>query len=278
MTEDARPAVRFELHAHTTASDGVLAPAELIERAARRGLAACAVTDHDTTRGHAEARARAAELGLEFIPGIEATCGLSGAEIHIVGLFVDDSDGALEARFTLLRAAREARMREMIEKLRGLGIALDEAAVMSDRAAVHGRPHIARALLAAGHVTSEQEAFDRYLAEGRPACAPKAFLPSEEGIAAIRAARGVAILAHPGRYRREPDIESLRAQGLQGIEVWYPSHDSAQVARYEAEASRLGLLATGGADFHYVAAGRADLGSVPMPERVLDDLRRAAGR
>jgi predicted metal-dependent phosphoesterase TrpH len=269
---------RFELHAHTTCSDGLLTPSGLIEHALARGLRACAVTDHDTVRGHREAQERGAELGIEVIPGIEATCEHRGDEVHILGLFVESGSKALAETFARLRARRIARMHEMIALLRREGVALDAAEIMKQEGAAFGRPHLARALVAAGKVGSIDEAFQRYLAEGRPAYVPKANLRAEDGIAAIRAARGVAVLAHPGRYKREPDLDLLLREGLQGLEVFYPSHSEEDTARYAREAQRLGLIASGGADYHGDPGRRPDLGGQPVPEGLLDELRRAAGR
>jgi hypothetical protein len=270
--------VPFELHAHTTCSDGLLTPSALVEYALARGLRALAVTDHDTVRGHAEAAQRGRELGVEVIPGIEATCDLAGEEVHILGFFVESSSKALAEAFARLRARRIARMHEMAAKLRALGVAVDAAEVMSREGASFGRPHLARALVQAGHVASVDEAFQRYLAEGRPAFAPKALLPSADAIAAIRAARGVAVIAHPGRYRVPPDLARLVEMGLGGVETYYPTHTGEQVARYEAEARRLGIVATGGADYHGDPGRRPDLGGQPMPADVLDKLRKAAGQ
>jgi hypothetical protein len=299
----------FELHAHTTASDGVYAPAALVERARERGLRALAVTDHDTLRGVPEAAARGLALGVEVIAGVEATCeaaskegGGAPVEVHILGLFVDPgAAGDLERVFERLNARREERMHEMIAKLRALGIdvsfadvvAAQEAAVIEAAAAraaagkppkkkrsltVLARPHLARALVMRGAVGSAQEAFDRWLADGRPACCEKTLLPAADGIAAIRAARGIAALAHPGRYRTEVDLDALAALGLGAIEAFHPAHDETRAALYAAEARRLGLAASGGADFHGDSPRAPDLGGQPMPESILDDLRRAAGR
>ncbi len=268
----------FELHAHTTASDGVLTPSALVEHALAAGLTALAVTDHDTLRGIPEAAARARELGLELIPGIEATCDAAGQEVHILGLFVDPASRELAQEFARLRARRIERMHEMIAKLRKIGIKVDAAEVMKREGASFGRPHLARALVASGAVASIDEAFRSYLGEGRPAYAAKALLPAAAGIAAIRAAGGIAVLAHPGRYKAPVPLEPLAAAGLGGLEVYYPTHNPEQTARFASDAHRLGLVATGGADFHGDPGRQPPIGGQPMPESVLEDVRRAAGR
>ncbi|HVY62580.1 MAG TPA: PHP domain-containing protein [Planctomycetota bacterium] len=275
-------AVRFELHAHTTCSDGVYTPSALVEHALASGLGALAITDHDTLRGVPEAAARGRELGVEVIPGIEATsdAGAPGEEreVHILGLFVDAGSRDLAQAFARLRTRRIERMHEMIAKLRKLGITIDAAEVMKREGASFGRPHLARALVAHRAVESVDEAFRKYLAEGRPAYVEKALLPSADAIAAIRAAGGLPVIAHPGRYKAEPDLDRLAAQGLGGIEVYYPTHDAERTAFYAAEAKRLGLVATGGADFHGDPGRKPAIGTQPMPADVLDNVRRAVGR
>lgn len=281
---DDRAVVPFELHAHTTRSDGVLTPAALVEHALARGVKVLAVTDHDTVRGISEARERGRELGIEVIAGIELTCengGGAGAgdAIDILGYFIDPASRELAAALGRLRARRVARVDAILARLRAEGVTVfDRPAVLRREASQFGHPHLARAIVAAGHAASVDEANRKWLAPGRPAHEPRAALAAADAIAAVRAAGGVAVLAHPGRYRAEPRLERLIEAGLGGIEVYHPTHAPEQVARFEAVARSLGLVATGGADFHGDPARRPDLGGQPMPERVLKDLERAAGR
>jgi len=273
----------FELHAHTTASDGVLSPTQLVERAHARGLRALAVTDHDTTAGVPEAAARAAALGLELIPGLEASCegpcaGGGAQEVHILGLFVDPASAALEGAFAALRERRRERLGEMLAKLASLGVHVPADAVPAHGARALGRPHVARALVALGHARDVQDAFERYLAIGRPAYLEKALLPAADGIRAIRAAGGLPVIAHPGRYPAPVDLDALAALGIGGIEVYYPAHKPEAQARFLADARRLGLVATGGADFHGDSKRAPDLGGQEMPEGVLEEVRGAVGR
>ena len=278
------PMPRFELHAHTTCSDGVYTPSGLVEHAFAAGLAAVAVTDHDTLRGIPEATARGRDLGVEVIPGIEVTCEaaaqVSGAliEVHILGLFVDAGAPSrdLTQAIARLRTRRLERMHEMIGKLKALGVRVDAAEVLKLEGASFGRPHLARALVAAGACTSTDDAFRRYLAEGRPAYCEKALLPSAEAIAGIRQAGGIAVLAHPGRYKEAPDLDRLAAQGLRGLEVYYPAHNEERTAFYAAEARRLALVASGGGDFHGDPGRKPPIGGQPMPDDILENLRRAA--
>jgi 3',5'-nucleoside bisphosphate phosphatase len=274
----------FELHAHTTASDGVLTPSALVEYASWRGITTLAVTDHDTLRGIPEAAARGRELGVEVIPGIEATCDASAPgtggelEVHILGLFVDPASRELAQAFARLRARRIERMHIMIGKLKQLGVRVDATEVMKAEGTSFGRPHLARALVSAGHCTTIGEAFDRWLSEGRPAFVEKALLPSAEAIESIRKAGGVAILAHPGRYKELPNLERLAGQGLGGLEVFYPTHPLEQQEFFLGEAKKLGLVASGGADFHGDPGRKPDIGGQPMPEGVLENVRKAARR
>ncbi len=266
---------RIDLHAHTTRSDGVLTPSALVEHALARGVGTLAVTDHDTLRGLPEATARGADLGVEVIAGIEATAFRDGQEIHILGFFVDPASRPLAETFARLRARRLERMHRMIERLADLGVRVDAAEVLTREGASYGRPHLARALVARGACASVDEAFERWLAEGRPAYVEKVLLPSAEAIAAIRAAGGVPALAHAGRYRREPDIAALSAEGLRGLEVYHPAHDAAATRRYASIARELGLAPSGGSDFHGDPGRRPDLGEIDVPAGCLDELNAA---
>jgi predicted metal-dependent phosphoesterase TrpH len=260
----------------------VLTPSALVEHALARGLVALAVTDHDTLRGIPEAAGRGRELGVVVIAGIEATADAVEAggeqEVHILGFFVDPGSRDLAQAFARLRTRRIERMHEMIGKLKKVGIVVDATEVMKLEGASFGRPHLARALVAAGACASTDEAFRRYLGDDRPAYAPKALLPTAEAIAAIRAAGGLAVLAHPGRYKKTANLERLTAQGLGGLEVYYPTHSAERQAAFAEEARRIGLVATGGADFHGDPGRRPDIGAQPMPEDVLENVRRAVGR
>ncbi len=267
---------RLDLHTHTIFSDGLLTPEELVERAGVRGLAAVAITDHDSVDGIARARA-AAGPALEVVPGIEISTLGEGLELHILGFYLDGDDPGLGERLSRFREERVKRAEAMAERLGTLGVPVDVADVL-ERATpgVVGRPHLADAMMRAGHVGTIDEAFRRYLGARGEAFVPRPAFRPEEAIALIHAAGGVSVLAHPGMSVSDSLVERLAGHGLRGIEVWHPQHGPALQRRYRALAQRLGLLATGGTDFH--APGRGlDLGDLPVPANVLASLKQAAG-
>ncbi len=248
------PPVHADLHAHSTASDGLDSPEELVRCAARAGLSVLALTDHDTTSGLARAAA-AAPPSLQIACGVEISCEDRGRERHVLGLFVDPEAPVLMA---LLDAARQERLRageRLARRLASLGMPVSlEEARRHARGESLGRPHFARALVEKGYVASVAEAFDRWLGTGRPACVFKARPSVGEAIGAIHAAGGLAALAHPGVYRPAPagreELSRLRQMGLDALEVCHPGHDETLERRYRAFARGLGLLPTGGSDWH----------------------------
>lgn len=269
--------IQADLHLHSTASDGLLAPADVVACALERGLLAIALTDHDTVDGLPAARRAAEEEGLDFVPGIEISCDANGLEIHLLGYLIDEENAALRMRLAEAREQRVGRGRAMVERLNALNVAIRfEDVVRQARGSVVGRPHVARALVATGAVSSEDEAFRRYLRNGGPAYVPKGGLTSAEAIRVVRGAGGVAVLAHPGLYAAEELVPRLVAEGLAGIEVWHPKHGLDQERRFLETAERLGLVATGGSDFHDPASG-AFPGLAGVPLATIDRLRAAAG-
>ncbi len=267
---------RLELHAHTHFSDGVLSPEALVALALERGLRALAVTDHDSVEGVAPALA-AATGQLEVVPGIEVSSTLEGHDLHVLGYFVEAGSEPLARRLGQFREERRERARAILERLETLGapIAADEVFAAAGPGVV-GRPHIAQALLRAGHVASIDVAFQKYLGARGSAFVPRPAFPSAEAVRIIRDAGGVAVLAHPGLLERRL-VEQLTEAGLAGIEVWHPQHGASAQRHWREVAEDLGLVATGGSDFHGPHRG-AGLGEMPVPERTIDDLRaRAAG-
>lgn len=267
---------RVDLHAHTHFSDGDLSPEDLVARARERGLVAVAVTDHDTVDGIAPARIAAADA-IEVVPGIEISTSTGAMELHILGYYVDPGAPDLRARLEAFRNERVARLRAIGERLASLGAPVDVDAVLSGAGpGVVGRPHLAASLVAGGHAVGTDEAFRRFLGRGAPAFVPRPAFSPEEAISMIRGAGGISVLAHPGAALPDAVIESLVDAGLGGIEVWHPQHGPMAVRRHRALAERLHVVATGGSDFHG-SARSADLGSLPVPSRVLGSLKRAAG-
>lgn len=258
-------AVHADLHAHTTASDGDLTPAELVSLAQTRGLKALAITDHDTLLGVPEGLRAGASLGLQVIPGIEISAINEPGTLHMLGYF-SAHPKALEEDLGKVQQGRLDRFPKIICKLNELGcmVTLEEVSVIAGEAQI-GRPHIAKALIARGYVKDFDEAFDRWLGKGKPAYVEKEKLDAEEAIKLILKHGGVPVLAHP--FTLEIADESLKDfivqakdYGLMGIEVYYPQHSHAQMRLYRDIARSLGLIATGGTDFHGHDHGGANLG------------------
>jgi hypothetical protein len=270
--------VRIDLHTHTTASDGVLAPDALVAEAAAAGVRVLAVCDHDSTNGVEAALAAGAACGVEVWPGVELSCDTDTGEMHILGYFVDHRSPWLAALLARLRDGRLRRAERMVERLVEIGapLALARVQALAGGGAI-GRPHVARALVEAGHTRTINEAFDRYLGRHGPAYVERLKVMPAQAVNIVRAAGGLAVLAHPGWGVADEAILPLAAAGLDGLEVYYPEHTPAQVEHYAALARRLGLLVTGGTDFHGgEAASRGRLGSQYVPESVAPALRAAA--
>lgn len=273
----------IDLHTHTTASDGRCSPAELVRRAVAAGVSVLSVTDHDTVAGCEAADLACGLAGVEFVPGIEITSMADGADVHVLGYFVQLHSPALAAFLSAQRLQRLDRLRMMIDRLASVGIELDRDAILQpaidDPAKAAGRPWIARALVAAGHVADTNQAFERWLARGRPAFVPRIAAPPEDVVRRIHEAGGIASLAHPGLTARDELIPGLAAAGLEALEAFHVEHDAQTTERYLGLAGRLGLLVSGGSDFHGDESHGARLpGGASLPrahyERLLE-LRRA---
>ena len=268
---------RIELHAHTHFSDGSLSPEDLVALARERGLSALAITDHDSVEGVAPALSAAADT-LEVVPGIEISSSLEGHDLHVLGYFLDWRSPALAERLSLFREERRERTRAILDRLRALGVGVAfEDVLAAAGPGVVGRPHIAQALLQAGHVPNLDAAFQRYLGSRGSAFVPRPAFASAEAIRVIRAAGGVPVLAHPAAIATRL-VERLEEAGLAGIEVWHPQHGTSAQQRWAEVARSLDLVASGGADFHGPHRG-VGLGEMPVPEHALEELRaRAAAR
>jgi predicted metal-dependent phosphoesterase TrpH len=269
-----------DLHLHTTASDGRCSPRELVERAAAAGVRVMAVTDHDTIAGLVEARAAAAEPGVEVVAGIEITAVEEARDIHILGYFVDSADAQLATFLAHQREQRIARVKAVGDRLAQLGMPINVGPLVqqahADGGRSIGRPQIARAMIEAGYVRDSREAFDRWLATGRPAFVPRGGAPPEDVIAVLHAARGVASLAHPGQTGVDTRIAAYRMAGLDALEAYHPDHDGQTTDRYRTLAARLGMLVTGGSDFHGDPSHGWEPGRVSLPADAWQRFRDAA--
>ncbi len=244
----------IDLHTHSHCSDGLLSPAGLVAAARTNGLAAMALTDHDTTAGLAEALAAGQELGVEVVEGVEVSAFCQEVPVHILGYGVDPGSAALQGCLAELQAIRRRRNRRICERLAAKGIDISEEELATTPGLV-GRPHFARILAKRGVVADEEEAFRRFLRRNAAAYVPKEPFAAERAIAAIRAAGGVAVLAHPHTYplsptRLEGMVRELAAAGLGGLELRYPGMPPAFSRRLERLAAAFSLVATGGSDYH----------------------------
>ncbi len=273
----------YDLHTHSARSDGTLSPAGVMTLAAERDLRGVALTDHDTFDGVAEAAATAEELGLDFVPGVEFSAEYEGASLHILGYWVDPDDPAIERELLRLTATRLRRGEMIVERLRELGfdISFERVSELAGGRTI-GRPHVAQAMVEAGIVATEKEAFERYISDDGPAYVPKHALHPLEALRLIAAAGGACVLAHPGMWKGNgtvPDelIAQMAAGGMVGIEVWHPDHDEEMRTKYEAVARRLDLVATSASDCHGERYGFR-LGIERTDPETFAELKRRAGR
>jgi predicted metal-dependent phosphoesterase TrpH len=268
--------MKIDLHSHSTVSDGLDEPAALVGRMADAGLTAFALTDHDTLQGLPEARAEAARRGIELIAGAEISAEWGGQDdIHILALFVDENNVALNEALAVRQEERRSRGERMAQKLIEHGYKLDLAAIRADVGdGVWGRPHLARALIRGGYAKDNDDAFDRFLGREHPWYVPYEKWKALEVVRAIRAAGGVSSLAHAVWYRdREALIRALAAEGLDAIEVFHPDHGPDEERLFLSLARELGLAASAGSDFHGTPEGRKRPGAVTGDARMLDALR-----
>jgi predicted metal-dependent phosphoesterase TrpH len=277
---------RLDLHLHTTHSDGSLPPGEVVALAHKAGVSALAITDHDITTAIPEAVAAGRQFGIEVIPGLEVSSWYGDSELHVLGYFLDWQDAALNERLAALRESRHRRNPKIIERLQALGIDIryDEVRALAGTEAV-GRPHIARVLMNKGVVASAKEAFDRFLANGGPAYVPRELPSPAEAIRWIKAARGLAVLAHPTWVKTTEGtlmdlVRQLKADGLDGVEVHYSTHTPRQTRAYLDLTKQLNLLVTGGSDFHGITKPDIEVGigrgTLHVPTSLLPKLRKAA--
>jgi predicted metal-dependent phosphoesterase TrpH len=263
-------APNYDLHCHSTASDGLLAPAELVRRAAVNGVDILALTDHDELCGLAEARAQAATLGLRFIDGVEVSITWGGITIHVVGLNIDPGNRQLQQGLHAIRQGRTERAKKMAQDLARAGIpgSLEGAYAYVENPNLIGRTHFARFLAEKRYVSDVKSAFQHYLVSGKPGYVPHQWATLEEALAYIKAGGGIPVVAHPGRYQltrteMRKFLGEFRDGGGAGIEVITSSHTPEQFLEYAILAKEFGFLASRGSDFHGPGESRVDLGKLP---------------
>jgi predicted metal-dependent phosphoesterase TrpH len=275
-------ATTLDLHTHSTASDGLYAPAELVKLAHQAGLTTIALTDHDTTNGLAEAQAAGATLGVTVIPGIEINTYLpqGRGEAHVLGYYLDTANPDLQAFLRFLRDARVQRGERMVALLREQGFDITWERVRELARGTVGRPHVALALMEKGYAESISDAFNRYISPGRPAYVPRFKMAPEDAVRMLRSVRGVPVLAHPMRlYGLEDDLlPRLMEAGLLGLECYYGDYDEPTVEHLLALAEQYGLVATGGTDYHGPGVHPTPLGGRYVPPEAAIQIQALADR
>ncbi len=272
----------IDLHTHSTASDGVYAPAELLQRASEAGLLVLALTDHDTTDGLAEAARAAQELQIDFIPGIEINTDAGGGEVHVLGYFMEYERPAFQSVLKVLRDARVLRGQRMVERLNEQGVSISWERVREIAQGAVGRPHVAQALLEAGYVRSIGEAFEKYIGNGCPAYVPRYRLTADDAVRLIASANGLPVIAHPITL---PGLDELRAWlprlvdvGMVGLETYYGSYTSQQEDALRALAEEYHLIPTGGSDFHGPGIHPTPLGGRYVPQEAVGRLKSESAK
>lgn len=264
-----------DLHVHTTASDGLLSPHDVVRRAVALGLSALAITDHDTLEGIPEALKAAEKEYVEVIPGVEFSSEYDNQEIHILGFYIDHNDARVTGLLAKLHESRFKRAEKMVERLNSLGYGLEWADVMAHAAdAAPGRPHVARALVSKGYFTNTTAVFDTLLGYKMPGYVERYKLTPQEAIAAIRKSGGIAAWAHPGLTGNEKLLPDFIRSGLQGLEVYHPDHNPSLTVYYRQLALENRLFICGGSDFHGPDAGHSrDLADFGLCARELKAFR-----
>lgn len=268
-----------DLHTHTHCSDGMLAPDALVQRAAERGVEVLAVTDHDTTAGLGPAREAASTHGIRLVDGVELSVEVDAHALHLLGYGFDPEHSAITDYLLTFSRRRRERLHQMIDRLAESGIEVDSKVV--DRhvgtSSAPGRPHLARALVDGEYVDSYRGAFEQYLGAGQPAYVPAPAQPAAEAIDALHTAGGVAVVAHPGQWMPGSVLNTLRNQGLDGIECLCPSHPDYLANYYQTICRSHDLLSTGGSDYHGDTGPEAlDLGAMGLSRVQWERFRDAA--
>src|SRR5438552_14483664 len=263
-----------DLHLHTNFSDGTYSPEELAERASQMGLAAVALTDHDTVEGCARMTVACRPAGLEFIPSTELTAEFNGNELHLLGYFVDTQNRRLLNEMARFQQVRQDRIREMVARLNRLNVPLRAEAVFAlANCRSPGRPHVGRALVMGGFCATLDEAFERFLKKNRPAWVPKFKISALDAIAMIHQAGGLAVMAHPGLNHTDGIIPNLVSAGLDGLECFHTKHPAATSSHYVRLAHEYHLAITGGSDCHGLSKGKPLIGTLRIPYEYVELLK-----
>jgi predicted metal-dependent phosphoesterase TrpH len=254
-----------DLHMHSTASDGALAPEDVIAAARAAGLGVVALTDHDTVAGVPAARAAGERLGVRVITGVELSAMYGDEEIHLLGLHLERLD-VIERELENFRGQRVTRAERMVTKLNSLGVPVTMDAVLDAAGGgAVGRPHVAKAVIGGGWARDNREAFDRYLGNGRPAYVGKPRLEVVDAVRMVHEAGGIIVYAHPGSLGRRERVEALARDGLDGLEVRHPSHSADDTTRLGALVDFFGMVPSGGSDWHGQAEGPRTIGGMRVP-------------
>lgn len=272
----------IDLHTHSTASDGIYSPSQLLQKAHEAGLRVLALTDHDTTNGIAEAAQAAHKLGIDFIPGIEINTDTSGGEVHVLGYFPELERPAFQAVLTSLRDARERRGQRMVELLNEHGIAITWERVREIAQGTVGRPHVAKALMEAGYVQSIGEAFDKYIGKGCIGYVQRYRISPVDATRLIDSVNGLPVIAHP---LTTPGLSTLREwlpelcdAGMVGLETYYGPYTENDERGLRALAEEYNLIPTGGSDFHGPGIHPTPLGGRYVPYEAVEGLKAAAAQ
>jgi predicted metal-dependent phosphoesterase TrpH len=270
---------RADLHIHSTHSDGTLPPEEIVSLARELGLAAISITDHDNVAAVQEAESAGVEAGVEIVPGVELSAIEDGADVHMLGYYIDVESEALAGHLDMFRSARRIRAEKMVAKLNKLGLGLTMAAVL-DKAgsAAIGRPHVAEAMVEEGLVLSYEEVFRKYIGFGGPAYEGKYEISPKRAVELIHEANGLAVVAHPGVYLKEDTVRKILDSGVDGIETVHPKHNSETTARFRSIVKELNLVETGGSDYHGDIRGSTPFADGTVPYEWVVALRERAGQ
>jgi len=256
-----------DLHIHTNKSDGTFSVEDVFKSAKREGLEAISITDHDTVAAVTEGLKFSNTYGIEFVPGVELSAIYQNKEVHIIGLFIDWKDKAFNERLTYFQKKRAERAKKIIKKLRELGLPVkyEEMYEVTENMNNAGRLHVAKLLVQKKLAKNIRNAFDRYLAEERPAYVKKAKLTVKEAIDLIKSVNGISILAHPVLLNRDDMLKEWKQTGLDGLEAFHPDHDSEAMSRYLSLAKKNGLIVSGGSDCHGSSKMHTRIGKIKLP-------------